>query len=255
MPLNPHSLDDVQWMRVALYLVLGPILIGHVCTYLKGRYRWAGGYTRKLNHVGIMLVTAPLLAVLPDRQLLMSVLVATSLQVGLYWVAAYSRLPVIHALAAHSLRERDAPQSRFFFLMPMITTNVALVMAVLMFPMHLVKVAFFTVALGDGFAEPIGLWLGRSNTYQVRDFFWGERNTKSLAGSLTVFVFAGAVALTMLGTAHGGVDVPLAICVLVYAVAMTILEAMSPRGMDNMTIILLGPLLLMALLPTAVMAS
>jgi dolichol kinase len=234
-------------MRVALYLVLGPILIGQVCTHLKNRYRWAGGYTRKLNHVGIMLITAPLLAVLPDRELLMSVMVATALQVCLYSAAAYSRRPAIHALAAHSLRERDAPRSRFFFLMPMITTNVALVAAVLLFPMDLVKIAFFTVALGDGLAEPVGLWLGRRNTYTVRDFIWGERNTKSFAGSLTVFLFAAVVALAMLGSGSSSVDAGLALSVLTYATAMTALEAASPRGMDNMIMILLGPAVLLLL--------
>lgn len=254
MLFNPQTFNDVQWMRVALYLVLGPVLIGQVCTYLKSRYRWAGGYTRKLNHVGIMLITAPLLAVLPDRQLLMSIMAATTFQVGLYWVAAYSRRPAIHALAAHSLRERDAPNSRFFFLMPMITTNIALVVAVLVFPMPLVKVAFFTVALGDGFAEPVGMWLGRSNAYQVRDFFWGERNTKSLAGSLTVFLFAAAVALTMLAPDRGDLDAVFGLGVLAYAISVTLLEAVSPRGMDNMTIILLGPILLLMLVPAASVA-
>lgn len=246
---------EVQWVRVALYLLLGPVLIGHVCTWLKERYRWAGGYTRKINHVGIMLVTAPLLVVLPDRELMMSVMVATTLQIGLYSAAAYSRGPALHALAAHSLRERDAPDARFFFLMPMITTNLALAAAVLLFPMTLVKIAFFTVALGDGLAEPVGLWLGRRNGYRVRDPFWGRYNAKSLAGSLTVFVFAVGVAGVFWAPMSAAMDMRFVAGLGIYGLAMTALEALAPRGMDNMIMILLGPVVLQVLTLTLGVAA
>ncbi|GGA81824.1 hypothetical protein GCM10011521_20220 [Arenimonas soli] len=254
MTLSPQLLDEVQWLRVAVYLVLGPIAVGHLCTYLKLRHGWASGYTRKLNHLGIMLITAPLLAVLPDTQLIMSVLVATSLQVVLYTSAAYSERPLLHALAVHSLRERDAPRSRFFFLMPMITTNVSLVAAVLLFPMLLVKIAFFTVAVADGMAEPVGLRFGKGNTYQIPDLVWGGRNTKSIAGSGAVFVLALATSLLLLSWVHGLTPAVLLTCGA-YATAMTLLEAVSPRGSDNMLMILLGPLFLMGLMHVTALAS
>lgn len=238
--------DNVQWLRVAIYLLMGPVAIGQLCTYLKRSYGWPSGYTRKLNHIGIMLITAPLLAVLPDRELIVSVIAATTLQVMLYVTAAYSERPLVHALAEHSLRERDAPRSRFFFLMPMITTNVALVLAVFMYPMLLVKVAFFTVAIGDGLAEPIGLRFGKNNTYRIRGVIWGGRNTKSIAGSASVFAFALCVSLALLGTQAPWSSGVLAVG-FCYAAALTALEAVSPRGMDNMLMILIGPLVLLCL--------
>lgn len=246
MSLSHELFAQVQWHRVALYLILGPVLVGQICTYIKLRHGMASGYTRKLNHLGIMLVTGPLLAVLPDSQLLVSILVTTVLQVALYTVAAYSPRPMLHALAVHSLRERDAPRARFFFLMPMITTNVALVLAALLFPMDLVKVAFFTVAVADGLAEPVGLKLGRNNTYHVRDVIWGTVNTKSVAGSLTVSVCAFGVAMLLLSTSQPISQSLLAVCAI-YALLSTALEALSPRGMDNMILMLLCPLLLLAL--------
>ncbi|UPG85801.1 hypothetical protein L2Y94_00110 [Luteibacter aegosomatis] len=247
MEMSRTLIDQIQWLRVALYLVVGPLLIGQVCSYLKARYPRAGDYTRKINHIGIMIVTAPILAVLPDAQLLPSVLVASAVQVAIYVVAANSTQPLLHAVAFHSLRVTDEPRSRLFFLLPMISFNVALAVSVLLYSMTLVKIAFFTVALGDGLAEPAGFLLGKGNRFQVTDKVWRGSNTKSIAGCLTVLIFAFATAMVFLG-AQQPIEPRLLLLCASYAIACTALEALSPRGLDNMVLIIFAPLAMMGLM-------
>ena len=247
MQLSTTVFDNVQWFRVAIYLVVGPLLIGQICSHMKLRYAWAGGYTRKINHLGIMLVTAPILAVLPDAQLLPSVLVASAAQVCIYVAAAHSEQPILHAVALHSLRATDEPRSRLFFLLPMISFNVALGISVLLYPMTLVKIAFFTVALGDGLAEPAGLLFGKGNRFQVRDWLWNGRNTKSIAGCLTVLAFAFLTALLLLGVQQAVTPTLVVLCAA-YAIVSVALEALSPRGLDNMVLIIFSPLAIQGLM-------
>ncbi|MEN5353628.1 hypothetical protein ABE532_12840 [Luteimonas sp. TWI165] len=237
---------EIVWWRIALFLFVGPFLFGNLCSFLRARYFLEDGYSRKLHHVGIMLISGPCLAVLPDAQLLPSMMASSLALILISFVAAYSRVPLLAGMAEHSLRRRDGPHSRFFFLMPMITSNVAITVSALLFPLTLVKVAFFTVAIADGLAEPIGVRFGRSNVFRINDIVWGWTNTKSLAGSTTVFVLAAAVCAAML-TISGQARMPVVPVSLAFAALTTVIEALSPRGMDNMLIMLITPPFLLAL--------
>lgn len=248
MVMPEMAFDQVPWWRVAVYLVLSTLVLGNVSTALRRRLRWADGYSRKLNHVGIMLITLPLLAFLPDAQLLPAIFVGSLGLVAIYGLSAVSTRPMLFGIVSGSLRQRDAPYSRLFFFLPLISFNLTLSLSTLFFPMDIVRVAFYTVALADGLAEPVGLRFGGSNTYQVRDVIWGRSNTKSVAGSSVVFLVALAIALSMLAT-RPGVAVGEALAVaLAYAGATTALEAVSPRGLDNMLLAAACPLVLSGLM-------
>jgi len=234
-----------EWPRIAAFLVLGPFVFGNLCSWLRRRYDLDDGYSRKLHHIGLMLISGPLLAVLPDQVLLPSLVIASTGLIAISIVAAYSRAPLLFGMAEHSMRRRDAPHSRFFFLMPMITSNIAILVSAFLYPLALVKVAFFSVAIADGMAEPVGVRFGRSNTYRVRDVIWGNRNTKSLAGSATVFALSAAVCAGVLGMVAGPAPVLLPLA-LGYGLVATAIEAVSPRGMDNMLLMLLSPAFLLA---------
>jgi dolichol kinase len=233
----------VEWGRVALYLFLSTFVLGSCSTWLRDRLQWEDGYSRKINHVGVMLLSAPLLAFLPKENLYPSVAVSAVGVTTIYAISACSTQPLIHGIVAGSLRKRDAPNSRFFFFFPLISFDIALILAGLILPLDVVRTAFFTVAVADGFAEPVGLYLGRNNTYHVRDMVWGGKNRKSIAGSSTVLFIALAVAILALSQLH-----PLAVGLLAaslgYAIAITAVEACSPRGFDNMLLVLIGSVVL-----------
>ncbi|HEX6062608.1 MAG TPA: hypothetical protein VFZ04_00240, partial [Longimicrobiales bacterium] len=123
--------------------------------------------------------------------------------------------------------------------------GVALGVAILTSPFEYVLAAFLTVAVGDGLAEPVGLWLGHRNRYMVPDPLFGGYNRKSVAGSMTLFVCALPIAA---GT-HSiqGVSAVNAILAgAAYGAVAMLIEAVSPRGLDNTLLLLLGPPVLAA---------
>jgi dolichol kinase len=239
------QLENVPWARVGLYLLLSTVVLGNVGSWLRGR-GWRDGYTRKLGHFGHMVISTPLLAFLPPEQLIPGVGIGAAGVVVMYALGAVAPSPLLRGITAGMLRTRDAPRERFFLFLPLITGNVALVAAVLAFPIEAVRVGFFTVAFGDGLAEPVGLKFGASNTYRVKDLIWRSYNTKSIAGSCAVFVSALVIAVATLW-ASAPPTLASALVGLTFALLVTALEAVAPRGLDNMLMLILCPPILIGL--------
>lgn len=238
-------LSKVPWLRLGAYLFLSTVVLGNLASYLRRR-GLRDGYTRKINHFGHMVISTPLLAFLPPENLLPATAIGSVVVVFIYGVAAVSERPLVHGIVAGSLRDRDAPRSRFFFFLPLIAGNIGLVLAVFLFPLELVRVAFFTVAFGDGFAEPVGLRFGATTVYRVKDPIWRCYNTKSLHGSGAVAAWGTVIALATLAMLHpwSWLIVPTS---LLYGVLVAFVEALSPRGLDNMLLFVLGPPILTSL--------
>lgn len=190
-----------------------------------------------------MIISAPLLAFLPEQTLIPAVLVSSILLTLIYACSAVSTQKYLFGIVSGSLRQRDNPYPRFFFFFPLISFNLALLVIINLFPIDFVRVAFFTVAVADGFAEPVGLKFGKNNQYKIKDFIWGSTNTKSLAGSSTVAIFAFIVVSIYLVTLP--MSLPAIIfTALFYGLFIAVIEAFSPRGMDNMLLVLFSPLIL-----------
>jgi dolichol kinase len=88
---------------------------------------------------------------------------------------------------------------------------------------------------------------GRTNEYYVKDFIWKCQNTKSLAGSGNILFVSSIVFFFFFGLVHG-YDMFVAFKSIAYGLAVAILEAFSPRGLDNMLIIVIGPIVVSILL-------
>lgn len=237
---------EMPWLRLTSYLILSTFVLGNIATHLRYRRGWLDGYTRKLCHFGHMAIATPLLAFLPPVQLLPAIGLGSVAVVLIYALGALSRHPLLYGMVAGSLRERDAPHARLFFFLPLIAGNVALVAAACVFPVNFVRVAFFTAAISDGVAEPVGLRFGRNNRFAVKDPLWRRTNTKSVAGSLAVLLTSCAIALIFFAAA--GKTGPAAMAGgVAYAVAVTCLEALAPRGLDNMLLLFFGSFVILAI--------
>jgi phytol kinase len=237
--MAPFDLEHVDWLRVAAYLFLSTFVLGNVATYLRRHRGWRDGYTRKLNHFGHLAIALPILGLLPPGPLVASLTVAATLVVIIYAISALSSRPLIHGMVAGSLRDSDAPRRRFFFFMPLIAGNIALVAASFIFPFEAVALAVLTAAVADGLAEPIGLRWGAHARFRVPDPIWGGANTKSLAGLATVFVCSVIICGSLLSVWQGFSSVTCAKS-FGYGIAMMVVEALSSRGLDNMNIFLVG---------------
>lgn len=240
-------LQDIPWQRIAVYLVLSTLVLGNISTLLRKKFELKDGYSRKINHVGIMLITLPTLAFLPDTQLIPAVFIGSIMLIVIYGMSAMSTSRWTFGIVSGSLRERDAPRARFFFFFPLITFNLTLVVLAFLFPLDVVRIAFFTVAIADGFAEPMGLRFGKNNTYQIRDRIWNTLNTKSIAGSSTVMLLASLTFL-IFAALWTPLSLTLITVSLAYGQLVSVVEAFSPRGMDNMLILIIATPLAMQLL-------
>lgn len=231
--------ENVALGPLVIYLLLSTVLTGNVATYLREQREWRDGYTRKLNHMGHGLWAALTIAFLPSSQLFPTITLATIFAAIIYVISAcVSRPWYLRGIVRGSFRDRDVPREKFFFFLPLLLGNVGIVAAFALFPPEAVRAAILVVAIGDGLAEPIGLRFGASTTYSVRDLIFQKTNTKSLVGNAVIALSAFVVVVIML---YGQLPVWQIVLVgLGFALLMSVLEAVSPRGTDNFLLTITG---------------
>jgi dolichol kinase len=190
---------DIDWGRVGTFVPV--VMAGWLVTgALKAADRLPCDIARKINHIGALAVVV---------------------------CAARNRVPFRYAFLANT-RRSDAPHEAFYFWSSWLISAGALVgIHFLLGDIVVTRTAALLVGIGDGIAEPIGRRWGR-HTYRVRSLI-GTGAVRSLEGSAAVFVGCLAVLVGCFGT---DVFAP----ALLLALVLTAVEALSPHGLDNLTI-------------------
>ena len=101
----------------------------------------------------------------------------------------------------------------------------------------LASVVVFTVAIGDGFAEPVGTYLGKKK-YVVPSWNLKNRYVRSYAGSACVFLFA--LLFVILYRNQFANPQELYTTILLFPPVMTLSEAFAPHSMDTPIMMLIG---------------
>lgn len=237
--IEQFRFENVAWGRLTIYLLVSMVITGNLATYLRYRRGWRDGYARKLNHMGHGFWAALTIAFLPPAELVPTITVATIAVAVIYGISAVVNGPwFLRGIVQGSFRDRDVPREKFFFFLPLILGNVGIVSAFSLFPPDAARAAILVVAIGDGLAEPIGLKFGASTTYKVRDLLFRTKNTKSIPGNAAVALSAVAVAIFTLWGYGDWWQIGLA--ALGFGMLMAAVEAVSPRGLDNLLLVLVG---------------
>jgi phytol kinase len=129
-------------------------------------------------------------------------------------------------------RPTDAPHARLFILVPLATTAIGGVLTNVLFPAW-AHVGYLVVAWGDAVGEPVGTRWGK-HAYRVPSFA-GVRATRTLEGSTAVLLASTAaafLALTVTGETLASA-IPAAVAI---GSAVTMVEAFSHHGLDNLTV-------------------
>lgn len=221
-------MGDIDWVRVGTF-VPAVVAVWLVTGALKAAGRLPCDIARKVNHVVALAGGAVWFGWLPEEQARASIFAVAAIMVGLVVVvcAFRDRVPFRYAFLANT-RRSDAPREAFYFWSSWVISAGGLVGIHLLFgDIVLTRTAALLVGIGDGIAEPIGRRWGR-HTYRVRSLT-GAGAVRSLEGSAAVFVGCVAVLLVCFGL---GVLVP----ALLLALVLTGVEAVSPHGLDNLTI-------------------
>jgi len=101
----------------------------------------------------------------------------------------------------------------------------------------LASIVVFTVAIGDGLAEPVGTYWGKKK-YVVPSWNLKNRYVRSYAGSACVFLFA--LLFVVLCYNQFGNPVQFWIAAIVFPPVMTLSEAFAPHSMDTPVMMLIG---------------
>jgi phytol kinase len=204
-----------------------------------GRLRERGvgrdGDIRKVNHVAAFTGGALVFGWLAEPTARAS-LYAVGLEL-LLLVAAVCRFrarpPFRQAFAANT-RAADAPHEAFHFWSSWLISLLALAAIDLAFgQMAVTRTAALVVGVADGLGEPVGRRFGR-HRYRVPAPA-GRPAVRSVEGSLAVLSGALAVLLAATSPGRAGVEGWL-LAAAGIAVAVTVVEAVSPRGTDNGTV-------------------
>ncbi|CAM9977817.1 unnamed protein product, partial [Ascophyllum nodosum] len=106
---------------------------------------------------------------------------------------------------------------------------------------NLVYILILVTGIGDGLAEPVGIWLGR-HKYKVGSFRSNRLYERSFEGSCTVFVVT--VATIVMVYADFETFWEFLAALLLLPTALTLAEAFSPHTMDTPFIMGVGGVLL-----------
>jgi len=102
---------------------------------------------------------------------------------------------------------------------------------------NLVFIIIFIVGIGDGLAEPVGIYLGKKK-YLAPSWGLGRRYVRSYAGSACVYI-CGLLFTAMFFTDFNSIA-QFVVAIVVLPVVMTIAEATAPHSMDTPLMMIIG---------------
>ena len=206
---------------------LAAILAGRVVGYLRIRKEWLVGYTRKVFHFWIFTLAA-LVGWIGGFGAVQSFGAAVA-TVVLWAVIQGKQSRLFQALA----RPKDAPDEKFYVLMPLLMTALGGLSANWLFG-DMAVIGYAVAGWGDAVGEPVGTRWGR-HRYRIPSF-QGAHFERSLEGSLAVLVASWLATVLVLSLTQ---DLSLlragAIALMVAAVSVLV-EAFSFHSLDNLTV-------------------
>lgn len=224
-----------QWLMIGLPTLVVAQLALSFAGYLRKR-KVKTGYTRKVFHFIIFCSAAPIQAKLGFSGLFAFGFAVSA--VVFYAVLRGERSWAYKALA----REKDAPHETRYIIIPWLATALGGLFANYFAGPYAI-VGYLVAGIGDAVGEPVGTRWGKM-IYTTPNFS-GITSYRSVEGSFGVFigstvgVFLGFYLIGALPEWHM-INVMLFVGLCFFAV---VLEAMSPHGWDNFTM-MLGPALL-----------
>lgn len=195
--------------------------------YLKRRWNWKTGYTRKVFH---SLVFGSVVGV--------NWLWGTS---GVCLFGGMTTLVIAYALLkgrGHFMyeamaREKDEPNRTYYIIVPYLATLIGGVLSNIFFPQYVVF-GYLVAGLGDAIAEPVGTRFGK-HQYRVPAIS-GVRAVRSLEGSSAVLIVSVAALILCLALfPQYALSLRSLLTVIFIAILSTLVEAVSPHGWDNAT--------------------
>jgi dolichol kinase len=219
--------------RVAGY-VIAMLAVWVVAGYCKRRGSLRAGDARKLNHVVALVGGAFCFGWLSPNQGRVSFFLAGLILLACLLLACrLRRRPIADVIFAGYAREPEAPGAAAQVWLPWLAGFYGLGLVDALFAdWTITRTAALILGLADGIAEPVGSRYGK-HRFAVMDPLFGGRRTRSLEGSLAVFLTSLTV---MLISANAGGSLALLAGAALSSLGVACCEALTPHGLDNFTI-------------------
>lgn len=213
---KPSDVYPLLWLTLAF---IGPAILLSVTGFLNNR-GLHDGYTRKIFHFIAFMSIAVFLRYAPAD------VTVISLSIGMIYLITACFSGKGFLWFDGMARKSDAPNEKLYVILPMASTIAGLGVSWAVFGHPFVEIGMLCVAIGDAVAEPVGVRWGR-HKFKVYSLI-GKTSRRSVEGSLSVFLTCALIIFFV----SGNVTVS-----LLTGLALSIIEAISPRGTDNFTVL------------------
>ena len=122
-------------------------------------------------------------------------------------------------------RESDQPNDILYVILPILCTMIWLGGGWKFFNRSIMFIGTMCVAVGDAIAEPVGVKFGK-HKYDVYSLT-GKKSQRSIEGSLSVFIMCAIIIFLSTNSL---------ILALSVGIFISLVEGLSPRGTDNLTV-------------------
>ncbi len=198
----------------------------YISGFLKLIQKIKTNYTRKLFHI-LVFTTAGIIGYFYGHTAVMFYGGVTGLIV-IYVI----NLGDGHMLYEGIAREADYPHRSFYIGIPFICTALGGLFNSFAFG-HLAIIGYFVAGWGDAIGEPIGVRFGKHKYYVLS--LQNVKCQRSIEGSLAILVMSSVAVVIGLWIISGFNWWIIIFIAILVGVVTTIVEAISPHGLDNFT--------------------
>ena len=193
-------------------------------------------YTRKINHFTLFFAPLFIDAVFffePSYHTTIARLVLTCLAFGCYVEPIRARVPVVRTMFLSFDRPEDRPHTLLWFYTQTLAALLIMIPMIIFFTVQgfreLLYVPVLINGIGDGLAEPVGVYFGK-HKYPARALFTDKTYVRSLEGSACVFITS---VLTVCVFYASFSPAQFVVVLLSLPVLMTLAEAFAPHTWDT----------------------
>ncbi len=227
------------------------LLLFYLCGLLVQHYSIRVNYTRKIMHFSLFFLPQFLLSYFPYQSTIFTGIVnaiLTMLVLALFIKPIRNTISIINTMFVSIDRPEDRPYTLLWLSTQFLASYLVLMPLIYYLNQHqlreLLYIPILIIGLGDGLAEPVGVRFGR-HQYKTRALFSSRRYTRSIEGSLCVFIVS---LLAILGYQDLFITTQLIAALIAIPPIMTLTEAFSPHTWDSPFLYLMGGISLIAIL-------